>query len=203
MAVEGSTRKKTLRSPFCHIRGRIKTKKKKTFTDLRPGLTDHAHPGCAPARVLSRGTLPLCPTSFLPLLLSFKSCCSESLLLSAADTQASQEDWRAFSRNWSVGEACTESAPCLPWMKRPRPRAASSVAGPPLSSLGSQVPTPPLPPPSPADRAGRRPSGWARCGDGRDAAASVLWASLRGQEGVAQPRIHRHLARRVCASLCL
>lgn len=181
--------------------GGSRKKKKKTFTDLRPGLTDHAHPGCAPARVLSRGTLPLSPTSFLPLLLSFKSRCSESLLLSAADTQTSQEDWRAFSRNWSVGEACTESAPRLPWMKRPRPRAASSVAGPPLSSLGSQVPTPPLPPPSPADRAGRRPSGWARCGDGRDAAASVLWASLRGQEGVAQPRIHCHLARRVCASL--
>lgn len=89
------------------------------------------------------GELFLSPhTSFLPLLLSFKSCCSERLLLLATDTQASQEDWRDFSRNWSVGEACTESAPRLPWMKRPRPRAASSVAGPPLSSLGSQVPTP-------------------------------------------------------------
>lgn len=145
MAVEGSTGKKTLRSPWRHRRGRIKRERERK---KRLSLTCDLASGIMPTRYVhlresDPGKLFLSPhTSFLPLLLSFKSCCSERLLLPAASTQASQEDWRAFRRNWSVGEACTESAPSLPWMKRPRPRAASSVAGPPLSSLGSQVPTP-------------------------------------------------------------
>lgn len=144
MAVEGAG-KKTLRSPCRDNPGRIKREEEKK---KRLSLTCDLASRIMPTRYVhlresDPGKLFLSPhTSFLPLLLSFKSCCSERLLLPAASTQASQEDWRAFSRNWSVGEACTESAPSLPWMKRPRPRAASGVAGPPPSSLGSQVPTP-------------------------------------------------------------
>lgn len=145
MAVEGAQGRRPLGPHAATTQGGSRERKKKK---KRLSLTCDLASRIMPTRYVhlresDPGKLFLSPhTSFLPLLLSFKSCCSERLLLPAASTQASQEDWRAFSRNWSVGEACTESAPSLPWMKRPRPRAASGVAGPPPSSLGSQVPTP-------------------------------------------------------------
>lgn len=87
VAVEWSIAK-TLKSSFRHTRGRSK-REKKTFTDLRPGPTDHAHPVRAPAESDPREVFLSPQTSFSPLLLSLKSCCSECPQLPATDTRAS------------------------------------------------------------------------------------------------------------------
>lgn len=139
MAVEGSTGKKTLRSLFCHIRGRIKKKKKKRLSltcDLASGImpTRYVH-----LRESDPGELFLSPhTSFLPLLLSFKSCCSGGL----ESLQSQLERWGGLHRVCSQS-ALDEATP--PSGSQQRRRASSKLPG--LSGLH-----PSLPPPSPADR---------------------------------------------------
>lgn len=157
--------------------------KRKSRVSLTCDLAPRIMPTrCVHLQNLIQRELFLSPqTSFFPLLLSLKSCCSERLLLPATDNGASpgqpappglESLQLKLERGGGLHRVCSQTAldeETPPSGSQLRRRASSKLPG--LSG-----PHPSLPPPSPADSAGRRPSDWARCGDAGNEAASVLCA---------------------------